>query len=181
MAAQETGPAESLGMSVHTLETERLLLRRFVDSDAEAFFRLNSEPDIVRFTARKPLAHVDEAKAVLASAAFRTDEQIGLGRFACGEKTTGQVIGLVGLKPPTELAHVDMGFRFLKEVWGKGYATEAAAAIIQYAKATLLIERVIATVFPENIGSIRVLEKLGLTLTGIVRLAVAEQELLLYQ
>lgn len=166
---------------MHILETERLSLRRFIDSDAAAFFRLNSEPDIVRFTARKPLASVAEAKAVLASAAFRADEQIGLGRFACVEKATGQVIGLVGLKPPTELAHVDMGFRFLKEVWGQGYATEAAAGIIRYAKETLMVERVIATVFPENIASIRVLEKLGLTLTGKVRLAVAEQELLLYQ
>lgn len=181
MPERETSPAESVGISVHTLKTERLLLRRFVDSDAEAFFRLNSEPDIVRFTARKPLTHVDEARAVLASAAFRADEQIGLGRFACVEKTSGQVIGLVGLKPPTELAHVDMGFRFLKEFWGKGYAPEAAAAIVRYAKETLLLEHVIATVFPENIASIRVLEKLGLTLTGKVRLAVAEHELLLYQ
>jgi [ribosomal protein S5]-alanine N-acetyltransferase len=162
------------------LETKRLLLRRFDEDDAEAFFMLNSDPQIVRYTAQKALVSVEESMRVLNSEDFRADEKLGLGRFACVEKNSGRVVGLVGLKRVAGLDCVDIGFRFLSEVWGKGVATEAAAAVIKYGHEQLMLKQIVATVFPENIASIKVLEKLGLSFQRRIRLGGVDAELLLY-
>ena len=74
-----------------TLQSERLLLRRFTCADAAVFFRLNSEPELVQYTGRTTLTSVAEALARLGSEQFRRDESTGLGRFACIEKSTDRV------------------------------------------------------------------------------------------
>lgn len=103
------------------METERLVLRRFSEGDTEAFFALNSDPRVVKYTARKALSSREEALNVLKSEAFRSEERSGLGRFACNEKNSGRLVGLVGLKWVDELNSVDIGFRFLPEVWAKAW------------------------------------------------------------
>lgn len=163
------------------LESERLTLRRFVESDAEVFFTLNSDPEIVRYTGRRALSCREEALRVLASDEFRADEKRGLGRFACVEKASGHVIGSVGLKVFPELDCVDIGFRFLVEAWGKGYAREAAALLVKYGHEILQLERIVATTFPDNVASISVLERLGFTFLERLRLHTLDDALLLYE
>ena len=163
------------------LHSERLTLRRFSRQDAEVFFRINSEPELVKYTTRAALTSLAEAATTLDSADFRADESAGLGRFACVEKSTGLVVGITGLRPAPEHDCFAFGYRILPEYWGQGFATEAAATLLQYGYEKLHLDKIVATVFPKNTASVRVLEKLGLVFEKEVLLADSTQPLWLYQ
>jgi RimJ/RimL family protein N-acetyltransferase len=79
------------------------------------------------------------------------------------DKTTGRVIGFAGLKYLDDVSEVDLGYRFFKEHWGKGLATEASRAVVAYGLGELRLRRVIGIAEVENKASIRVLEKAGFT------------------
>lgn len=83
-------------------------------------------------------------------------------------KGEGRIIGFCGLKRLPDLDAVDLGYRLLPEYWGRGLATEAARASVEFGFGTLRLERIIGLVLPENIGSIRVLEKVGMSFVGEV-------------
>jgi RimJ/RimL family protein N-acetyltransferase len=146
----------------HIFETERLLIRRFSLDDAPAYFPLISLPDVIKYTADRPLNSVDEAAELLRSHPLRDYELYGYGRMACIEKTSRRLIGFTGLKYLDDMMETDIGYRFLPDVWGKGYATESAAAIMDNQPAEFGLTRIIGLVEPENSGSARVLSKLGL-------------------
>ena len=84
-----------------------------------------------------------------------------VARHEVGE--TGKVIGFCGIKYLPEIDLPEVGYRFLKEFWGKGIATEAAKACVEFAKNDLKVDKLVALIIPENIGSIKVAEKLGMT------------------
>lgn len=163
------------------LQSERLLLRRLSCADAAVFFRLNSEPELVQYTGRAALTSVAEALARLGSEQFRSDESAGLGRFACVEKSTARVVGIAGLRPEPEYGGYAFGYRILPEYWGQGFATEAATTLLQYGYGKLKLDKIVATVFPQNTASVRVLEKVGLVFERAVILAGSTQTLWLYQ
>lgn len=145
------------------IETERLLIRRFTPGDAEAFLPLVSLPEVLRYTGEQPLGSADEVIELLKARQLRDYERYGYGRMACIEKATGRLIGFSGLKYLDDMDDTDVGYRFLPDAWGKGYATESAAAIMQDQSATFGLTRIIGLVEPKNHGSVRVLQKLGLT------------------
>jgi len=153
-------------MTAHRIgpTTARLEHRALSVDDAEAFFALNSHPDVMRFTGEPPLQSLKDATAALA--AYPDFETVGYGRWACVLKATNEIIGFCGLKYLDDLDAVDVGFRFMPEYWGKGYATEAGAASIAFGFDVLHLKQVIALVLPENGASIRVLEKIGMHRTG---------------
>jgi ribosomal-protein-alanine N-acetyltransferase len=92
----------------------------------------------------------------------------GLGRWACIEKSSGDFIGWCGIKHLPEDGEYDIGYRFFEQHWGKGYATEAAGAVCDFARAHLRGKRVVGKSMHENRASRRVLEKIGLTFEGDV-------------
>lgn len=146
--------------------TERLELRALTAGDAAAFYRLNSDPEVMRFTGEPPLESLAEARVAIAE--YPDFDSVGFGRWGCvlrGQKT---IFGFCGLKYLPDLGAVDVGYRFLPEYWGRGFATEACAASIRFGFDTLELERIIAMVLPENTGSIRVLEKVGMRCEGRV-------------
>ncbi len=145
----------------HVIETPRLILRRFVPDDVEAFFRLCSEPEIIRYAQNTPVASIDEALALMQAAPLRDYAVRGYGRFACIWRETGDVIGFSGIKHLAELGEDELGYRFLPEFWGRGLATEAGAASIEFARTSLGLSRLVAMVHPDNLGSIRVVSRLG--------------------
>src|SRR5436853_3514061 len=144
------------------LETDRLLLRQFEESDAEAFFQLNSHPEVLRFVPDKQLANVNEARQILIDHPIADYRKYGFGRGACILKSTGEQIGFAGLKYLEELGEVDVAYRLVRTHWGLGLATEAALASVRFGFADLDLKRIIGLVMPENIASMRVLEKTGL-------------------
>ena len=144
------------------LETERLLLREFVEEDAEAFFTLNSHPEVIRYVPDKPLLDVEQARQLLVDHPIADYRKHGFGRGACILKSTGEQIGFAGLKYLEELGEVDVAYRLLPPYWGQGLATEAALASVRFGFAHLGLKQIIGLVMPENIASARVLEKTGL-------------------
>lgn len=149
-------------------ETERLRHRALTVDDAEAFFALNSHPEVMRYTHEPLLESLDEARRAIA--AYPDFHTVGFGRWGCVLKESGDVIGFCGLKYLPELDVVDVGYRFLPEYWGQGLATEACRACVEFGFEVLQLERIVAFVLPENKASIRVLEKVGMELEGTVEL-----------
>jgi ribosomal-protein-alanine N-acetyltransferase len=144
------------------LETDRLLLREYVEEDAEAFFKLNTDPDVLRFVPDKPLLNVEQARQILIDHPIADYRKYGFGRGACILKSTGEQIGFAGLKYLEELGEVDVAYRLLPKYWGQGLATETALASVRYGFADLDLKRIIGLVMPANVASVRVLEKTGL-------------------
>ncbi len=147
-------------------ETERIEHRAFTLDDAEAFYRLDSHPEVMRFTGEPQLASLDQARQAIAD--YPDFDTVGYGRWACVLKESRKVIGFCGLKYLTELNEVDVGFRFFPDYWGQGIATETCSACIAFGFETLNLERILGLVLPENNASIRVLEKCGMTRSGEV-------------
>jgi RimJ/RimL family protein N-acetyltransferase len=144
------------------LETDRLLLREFVMDDVKEFFRMVSDSDVTRFTG-DDCQTLEEASKRLEDGPFQDYRKHGYGRWAAVYKPTGTVIGFAGLKYMDDVGEVDLGFRFFKEHWGKGLATEASRAIVAYGFGTHQLKRIIGMADIENKASIRVLEKVGFT------------------
>lgn len=145
-----------------TLETPRLLLRPFTLDDAEAYWPLVSDPQVLRYTGEQPVTTLDGVRQLLKERPLRDYALYGYGRMACIEKTTQRLIGFCGLKHQDWLTGPDIGYRFVPDAWGRGYATESAAALMQHAVPLHRIPRVYGVVQPENLASAHVLRKLGL-------------------
>ena len=145
-------------------ETNRLQHRAFTVDDAEAFFALNSNPDVMRFTGEPLLSSLHEAKQAIAN--YPDFDERGYGRWASVLKETQTIIGFCGLKYLPDLDAVDVGYRFLPQYWGRGLATEACVASLNFGFNTLGLDQIIGLVVPENAASIRVLEKAGMQSNG---------------
>jgi RimJ/RimL family protein N-acetyltransferase len=150
------------------IETERLLLRQLVLDDAEAVFRIHSDPEVLRYTGDTAPADVEETRQKLAERQIADYRRYGFGRWACALKATGELVGWAGLKYLPELGEVDLGYRLGRDWWGRGLATEAARACVEYGFATLDLPRMIGLVEHAHAPSIRVLEKAGFQAGGEV-------------
>ncbi len=142
-----------------TIETSRLILRPFESADAAAAFGWFGDPLVMRFTPTGPDTSVEQTKARLAN---YQEHQIahGFSKWIIVDRGSGRSIGDSGLLVLREYGWIDLGFRLEQAYWGKGLATEAASAWVRAAFGEFHLERLGAFVHPENVASIRVLEKL---------------------
>jgi [ribosomal protein S5]-alanine N-acetyltransferase len=150
------------------IETVGLLLRPLEPSDADDLFRMYSVPENIRFIG-KGSASVDELRVSIEQ---HIQEQWphGLGLFAAILKENGVMIGRAGLFRSEIDGKLEVELAYLVDItyWGRGYATEAAFAIVDHGMHTLGLERLIAIIHPENLGSIRVAEKTGFKFEGLL-------------
>ncbi|MCW3167145.1 GNAT family N-acetyltransferase [Chryseobacterium sp. 09-1422] len=142
------------------IETERLYLREFDISDAESFFELNLNPNVIKYTGNSAFKDIDEAKVFLEN--YSDYQRNGFGRWAVINKSTQEFLGWCGLKYSEELDETDIGFRFFEHFWNQGFVTESAKVCIDYGFNELNIKTIIGRAMKENIASIKVLEKIGL-------------------
>ena len=162
------------------LETPRLILRSFTLDDVDAMYQLMTVPDVIRYVGNKPAQSKQDVLDYLQQHPLRDYQVYGYGRFACVWKETGQVIGFSGIKYLEEISETELGYRFLPEFWGKGLATEAGQAVIEFAQG-LGLKRLVAVIHPQNEGSKLVATKLGFSLEGKTELSLLEnQDLLLF-
>ncbi|CAI3801257.1 GNAT family N-acetyltransferase [Rheinheimera sp. MM224] len=162
------------------LETPRLILRAFTLDDVDAMYQLMTVPEVIRYVGNKPAQSKQDTLDYLMQHPLRDYQVYGYGRFACVWKETGQVIGFSGIKFLEEISETELGYRFLPEFWGKGLATEAGKAVIQFAQG-LSLTRLVAVIHPDNEGSQQVATKLGFALEGKTELSLIEnQDLLLF-
>ena len=140
-------------------ETPRLILREFALDDAKSMWELNSDPEVIKYTGDPPFASVEKAREFLLN--YKDYEKNGFGRWAVITKASNSFIGWCGLKL-NEQNLVDLGFRFFRKEWNKGYATEAAEACLEHGFLKLNLNEIIGRVASENKASIKVLEKLSM-------------------
>ena len=153
------------------LETDRLLLRHFTPADLDALVELDSDPDVTRYLTRVPPDREKVATEGLPRMIRYYAEHPGFGTWAAVEKASGAFIGWFHLRPAHEGARDDepeLGYRFRRDAWGKGYATEGSRALIDRAFTELGASRVWAETMAVNAGSRRVMEKAGLRFVGAV-------------
>jgi RimJ/RimL family protein N-acetyltransferase len=142
--------------------TERLTARHLVASDVPALFEVYGDADAMRWVGDgQPLTREDCQRWIDVSA--RNYRTRGYGMSAIVQREANRVIGFCGLVHPDNQPEAELKYAFHRSNWGYGYATEAARGTLAYAHTSLGISRVIATVYPENLPSQRVLLKAGLT------------------
>lgn len=149
--------------NVDILETERLLLKPLQSDDDHFLFELHSDPEVMKFI-RKPDQDIFQTKKRIHEILDYTKENPGLGLWNAFLKETGDFLGWVVL---VHIEHsqknpVEVGYRLHQKFWGKGYASEMAQKILEHA-ADLGLKKVCGITIDENIGSQKVLEKVGLT------------------
>ena len=151
------------------LETDRLLLREMKLSDAEALFEMDRNPKVHEYLWNTPLTDVNEVKNIINSVQEQY-KQNKIGRFVMVLKETQELIGWAGLKFNTEMVNnkihfYDIGYRLDEKFWGKGYASEASFAWLDYGFKTMKIPVMEAAAHTDNIASNRILQKIGLQMT----------------
>lgn len=145
---------------MNILETQRLYLREMTPDDAENIYRLNLNWDNIKYTGDKPFESIEAAKQFIEN--YNHYRIHGFGRWAVMDKISDEFLGWCGLKYSPELDEHDIGFRIFKEHWKKGIATEAAKACLDYGFSKIGLTRIVGRAMIANVGSIRVLEKIGL-------------------
>lgn len=148
------------------IETERLILREFRESDVEDFFEMDSNTAVHIYLGNNPIKTMDEARNGIANIIQQYVDN-GIGRWATIEKASGNFIGWSGLKFMTtevnnHINFYDVGYRLIPKFWGKGYATESAKAAIEYGFNEMKLSVIYGTVNIDNKASRNVLEKCGL-------------------
>ncbi len=150
------------------VETPRLILREILREDNEAIFAMDSDPNVHRYLGNKPLSSIAEVSAIIDFIHTQYVEN-GIGRWAVVEKESNSFIGWAGLKYITDVVnshtnYYDLGYRFMQHAWGKGYATEAAKALLNYGFKSMDLTTIYAIADSDNTSSHHVLQKAGLAL-----------------
>jgi RimJ/RimL family protein N-acetyltransferase len=147
------------------LETERLFLRRFTTADADYLYKLDSDPEVMRYlTGGKPTSRDAIKNNILSAFLTSYEPYAGLGVWAAIEKASGQFVGWFSMRAKDAVRphDVELGYRLRRSVWGQGYATEGVRALIHKGFTELGVQRVTATTYQDNLASRRVMEKAGL-------------------
>jgi RimJ/RimL family protein N-acetyltransferase len=154
---------------VPDIETERLRLRRFTTDDAVALAELHADARVMRF--------IDDGRPVARELTVRetlprilgqyAQVPAGLGKSALVENPSGRFVGWVGLGPSSSVglavgADYELGYRLHPGFWRRGYASEAAKGLVDYAFAEHALPRIVATTMTVNLGSRKVMENAGL-------------------
>ena len=162
------------------LETERLSLCQFSIDDADFILRLLNEPSFIRNIGDRGVRTLQDARSYILRVPFASYERHGFGLYRVMLSESGESIGMCGLIKREELEDADIGYAFLPKYWSKGYAVESALTVKEYARDVIGLKRLVAITDPENQGSIRVLEKIGLKFEKMVRLSEDDIELKLF-
>ncbi|HEY9259835.1 GNAT family N-acetyltransferase, partial [Chitinophaga sp.] len=142
--------------------------RELIPADAPGMFALDSDPEVVRHLPGQLITTMEEARGKI-NFIRQQYKELGIGRWAVIEKESNHFVGWAGLKLITtpfnhHVDYYDLGYRFIKAYWGKGYATECTVASLRYGFTQLKPEVIYACADVANIGSNRVLEKTGFTM-----------------
>jgi RimJ/RimL family protein N-acetyltransferase len=148
-------------VEIPALDTERLLLREWRDTDLEAYAAICNDAEVMRFFSTGTMTRT-EAWQQMAQFAGHWSLR-GFGTWAVELKDTGETIGRIGLHQPEGWPGLEVGWTLARATWGHGYATEGGAASLDFAWRELGADRVISIIDPDNTASIAVAERLGET------------------
>jgi RimJ/RimL family protein N-acetyltransferase len=149
---------------VKVIETQRFYLREFEAGDAEDLFRLNNDPEVIKYTGNPPFVSVEEAAEFVES--YDHYRSYGYGRWAVIQKSDADFLGWCGLKFTPGPDECDIGYRLFRSAWGRGVATETARACIHHGFNVLGLDHIVGRALKDNIASISVLQKIGMKYSG---------------
>jgi ribosomal-protein-alanine N-acetyltransferase len=162
------------------IETERLCLRPVTRDDAELMLAIWNDPAFIRNVADRGIRTIDEARVAIQSGAQKLFEDYGYGPYSMALKSDGSQIGICGLFKRDNLDDPDIGFSVLPDYCGKGYAGEAAVAVVDFARRELGITALTAIVSPSNAPSIGLIRKLGLRFERMITMPGEDDAICLY-
>jgi RimJ/RimL family protein N-acetyltransferase len=165
---------------VRTLVTNRLVIRRMSIDDAGFMLTLLNEPSWLRFIGDRGVRTIEEAKSYIQNGPVQMYASHGYGFCIVESKESACPMGICGLAKRNYLASPDIGFAFLPQHWGHGYAYESTIAVLNYAMNELGLKRLLATTRIDNVASQRVLEKLGFRFDQLIRHPDGDRDLKLY-
>ena len=160
------------------LETPELLLSELTEEDAALMLAVLNDPDFLRNVGDRGVRTTDDARRYIIDGPMAMYRRYGFGMYKV-ELKDGTAVGLCGLVKRDGLDDVDIGFAFLPDYRGKGYALEAAQAVLQDARKRVNLTRIVAITLPDNLPSVRLLEKIGLQAERRITLPNDSAELLL--
>lgn len=166
-------------MIAAVIETKRLALRRLTTEDAGFMLELLNDPDFLRYIGDKKVRTREDACGYIQAGPMQSYAQHGFGLERVELRATGEAVGICGLLKRDWLDAPDLGFAFLPRFRRHGYASEAAAAVLAWARSSLGARRVLAIVDADNAASIGLLSKLGFRQDGRVTPPGETVELLL--
>ena len=166
--------------STRVFETERLILRRLDDGDADFIFELVNDPDWLRYIGDKGVRNLDDARTYIENGPMAMYERVGFGLYRVELKSVGTPIGMCGLIKRDTLPDVDIGFAFLPQFRAHGYGREAARATLEYGRDVVGLKRIIAITSPDNDASGRLLEAVGLRFERSFDISAEDRSVRLY-
>ena len=158
-----------MSLPTPTLHTARLRLRPFTEADADDLYALQSNAHVLRYWDSPPWTEPARAERFLARCRQLAEEGTG-ARLVLERTTDATFLGWIGLTEwNPDFRSASLGYCLAEAAWGRGYATEAARSVLQWAYETLDLNRVQSEADTRNVASARVLEKLGFVLEGTLR------------
>ncbi|MGZ3498019.1 MAG: GNAT family N-acetyltransferase [Vulcanimicrobiaceae bacterium] len=141
------------------IQTDRLLIRKWMHSDLDAAMAIYGDPDVMHFIPVGPMTRDQVARMV--ERFIEEDERSGFGLWPVVERANGNLVGEVGLHTIPQTGEVEIAWLFARGAWGKGYATEAAQAVLEFGLREIQLPKIICLIDRENHRSIGVANKLG--------------------
>ena len=161
-------------------ETPRLRIRHLVADDAVFTCRLLNEPSFIENIADRGVRNEQDALHYLMNGPIKSYRQHGYGLFMVETSGSAEPLGFCGLLFRDYLAETDIGFAFLPEFWGQGFAFEAASAVMHFGYRQLALNRIVALVSAGNTPSIKLLTRLGLQFEKLVTMKPSNETVQLY-
>ena len=153
---------------IPTVRTERLVLRPFANDDLDSWAAIVADPETARYVG----GVMDRATAWLRLAAYHGHWVLrGYGQWAVESRASGELLGRAGLWFPEGWPELEVGWTLARSAWGRGYATEAGRAAIEWGRSELGLERIASVINPANERSIAVAQRLGMAFDRDARLA----------
>lgn len=165
---------------MNIIETQHLILREFDAGDAAFLCELVNTPEWLRYIGDRNIRNTADAERYIAEKLQSAYDTLGFGFYLVALRKENTPVGLCGLVKRDGLIDIDLGFAFLPEHTGKGYAYESALATLAYAQNLLNLKRVVAITVKDNQKSIQLLRKLGMEFEQLVTLPGDDEELMLY-
>lgn len=162
------------------IRTERLQLRWITLHDADLMLAIWNDPDFIRHVMDRGIRTLDESRQALREGVLKHYDEHGYGPYRVSRMGTDEAMGICGLFKRENLEHPDIGYGFLPEFCGHGYAIEAARAVLDHARDQMKLPHLLAIVSPENSRSTRLLEKLDMIVEGKIRMPGEDEDILLY-
>ena len=165
---------------MNIIETNRLILRKFILDDAGFVLELLNSPSWLKYIGDRNVKNLEDAKNYISDKLISSYIKNGFGLYEIILKKDNIPVGMCGLIKRDTLENIDLGFALSPVFTGNGYAFEAAFATLNYAKTVLKLERIIAITTTENKNSIKLLEKLKFVFEKMVRFSNEEEDLMLF-